>query len=186
MPDWERRIEHADAPWPAQKWMWREGETMTAMAARYRIEYQVKYGPGGPLSGDNGDRVGEERSLENAVHLSRFFVAACAWMDQQILVDTPGHVERHRRKQLARESKVRPEVRVIELRRTKQAHRSEPGGDALPVNWSCQWVVDGHWRHQPCGPGRTDRRLIYITPYVKGPEGLPMKTRARKVYQVDR
>lgn len=34
-----------------------------------------------------------------------------------------------------------------------------------------RWIVRGHWRNQPFGPGRKQRRLQWIAPYIKGPEG---------------
>lgn len=33
-----------------------------------------------------------------------------------------------------------------------------------------QWLVHGHWRNQAHGPGRADRKMIWIEPYFKGPE----------------
>jgi len=38
-----------------------------------------------------------------------------------------------------------------------------------------RWPVSGHWRNQPYGPGRSLRRLQYIDPYLKGPEGAPVR-----------
>jgi len=40
-----------------------------------------------------------------------------------------------------------------------------------------RFLVRGHWTHQPYGPNRALRRLIYIEPYVKGPDGAPLTTR---------
>lgn len=34
-----------------------------------------------------------------------------------------------------------------------------------------QWIVRGHWRNQACGPYLSERKLIWIQPYVKG-EGI--------------
>jgi hypothetical protein len=31
-------------------------------------------------------------------------------------------------------------------------------------------VVRGHWRDQPCGPGRAERRRKWIAPFWKGPK----------------
>jgi hypothetical protein len=83
-------------------------------------------------------------------------------------------------------------VQVVELRRAERAARdaddaAEPDGGS-ERNYSCQWVVDGHWRNQPFGPNREQRRLQWINAYVKGPDGLPLKThQARpKVFVVDR
>lgn len=40
-----------------------------------------------------------------------------------------------------------------------------------------RWMVRGHWRLQPHGPGRTLRRLQWIDPYVKGPDDAPLDVR---------
>lgn len=34
--------------------------------------------------------------------------------------------------------------------------------------YKVRWVVRGHWRNQPCGPGRMNRRKQWIEPYQKG------------------
>ena len=41
-----------------------------------------------------------------------------------------------------------------------------------------QWIVRGHWTHQPHGPGRALRRLQWIEPYWKGHEGAPVNVRS--------
>lgn len=48
------------------------------------------------------------------------------------------------------------------------------------VDWKFRWLVRGHHRAQWC-PSTRDHKLMWIAPYVKGPEGLPMKTTAYKV-----
>lgn len=63
-------------------------------------------------------------------------------------------------------------VQVIRLRRPSGSHDH---GDGEPTRYSHRWIVDGHWRRQPCGVGKKDRRLIYIAPHVKGPDDKPLK-----------
>jgi hypothetical protein len=41
--------------------------------------------------------------------------------------------------------------------------RGERSGPAV------RFMVRGHWRNQPCGPGKKDRKLIRIEPFWKGP-----------------
>lgn len=41
-----------------------------------------------------------------------------------------------------------------------------------------QFLVRGHWRHQPCGSGQIDRRLQWIEPFWKGPEAAPINLRS--------
>lgn len=61
---------------------------------------------------------------------------------------------------------------VLLLRRPRPP-ASEPSGEH-PVH-DHRWVVNGHWRWQAHGTARSQRRLTWISPYVKGPEGAPLK-----------
>jgi hypothetical protein len=42
---------------------------------------------------------------------------------------------------------------------------------------SVQVLVRGHWKRQPCGPGRQQRKLIHVEPYWRGPEDAPINVR---------
>lgn len=63
-----------------------------------------------------------------------------------------------------------PVVRIVDLRRRQRA-----AGGATGRTWSLsvRFMVSGHWRHY--APER-DLRPRYITPYLKGPDGAPLKT----------
>lgn len=37
-----------------------------------------------------------------------------------------------------------------------------------------RWLVSGHWRQQPWGPGGRYRRPKWIEPHMKGPDGAPL------------
>jgi hypothetical protein len=39
---------------------------------------------------------------------------------------------------------------------------------------SVQTLVRGHWKMQPCGVGRTERKYIHVEPYWRGPEDGPV------------
>lgn len=41
-----------------------------------------------------------------------------------------------------------------------------------------QSLVRGHWKKQPCGTARSDRRLIFVEPYWRGPETAPIALRS--------
>lgn len=70
-------------------------------------------------------------------------------------------------------------TRVIRLRGS-----SPTQGDTVSGNtYRHRWLVRGHWRSQPYGPGRKYRRPVFIAPHVKGPEGAPLLT-GEKVYAV--
>jgi hypothetical protein len=89
-------------------------------------------------------------------------------------------------------------VTVITLRRV--AHSSEASPGQHEVDWSCRWVVQGHYRHidgaerHPGAPLDSDRRecavcahrLAWIPAHVKGPDGKPVKTSVDTVYRLSR
>jgi len=49
---------------------------------------------------------------------------------------------------------------------TAASNSSESAGSKPQV----RFMVRGHWRHQPHGPGASQRRLIWIRPHYKGPD----------------
>lgn len=67
------------------------------------------------------------------------------------------------------------EVKVVALRRHASEGTPPPEGERRASEYSHRWIVQGHWRNQPYGPGRTQRRLQWIAPYVKGPEDAPLQ-----------
>lgn len=159
---------------------WYEGETLEQMHRRMCHE------DGGRWS--DSFRGTEVLPSSNAcVFLAKLFLAGLTWMDQKILVESPGAVHRQRRKEFERVTGRKiPHVKVVTLRRAERTTSSatdkpeEPGRE-----FSCRWVVDGHWRNARVGPGRQERRLVYVHPYVKGPEDKPLVSRV-KVYAVRR
>lgn len=94
-------------------------------------------------------------------------------MQPGIADQTPQEVEPKVRKAIARSGRRVPDVTLVELRR-RYAPRDH--GDAGPPgrNYQHRWIVGGHWRNQAHGPGRADRRKIWIAPFTKGPDGAPM------------
>jgi hypothetical protein len=63
------------------------------------------------------------------------------------------------------------DVRVVRLRRSERGASGSGGSDR---EYQHRWIVRGHWRSQPWGTNREQRRPVWIAPYVKGPEGAPM------------
>lgn len=56
------------------------------------------------------------------------------------------------------------------------------GGSTEPhlVDWSCQWIVRGHWRNQ-WYPSEGRHKQRYVPPYVKGPPDKPLRVTERVV-----
>lgn len=49
-----------------------------------------------------------------------------------------------------------------------------------------QTLVRGHWKNQPHGTGRIDRKFIHIEPYWRGPEDAPIVVRPHVIVDKDR
>ena len=174
---------------PSTRWYWELNQSFDEMLAAARASHRKHYGPGGKFVGER-DILGEDKTIEAISQLSLFFLASCMWFKQKILVPAAGHIERHARKRYVREHKLSeaPTVRVIALRasvRQPSSEPSEPTGEGTVRKLKHRFTVAGHARLQVCGPGRKDRKLIWVAPFLKGPEGAPFKQRT-KVYAVIR
>ena len=101
------------------------------------------------------------------------------------------------------------EVKVVTLRKIRHVK----SGDIVnprDIDWSCRWVVQGHWRHIDRYEGERHRairevrrgekydtcavctsrgeevRVTWIAPYMKGPDGAPLKSADKLVYRLSR
>lgn len=106
----------------------------------------------------------------------RWLLTCWRLMQQTVtsVVDEPA--PRALRRQLQRQQLNDNAVSVIQLR---QRAVSEYRGEGDLREWSHQWLVRGHWRNQPCKDpgGEWTTRLVWIHPYVKGPEDKPLLVR---------
>lgn len=173
---------------PSQTWEWGGNETYGEMLENCRKRYLETY-PHDPLpAGENPKfprgTIGLNKFLAASEFLSRFVLGGLAWINQRILSLDSDVLERHARKRLAKEDIQIQSVKVVQLRRLHQEQKERYGSKV--VDWSCRWLVDPHWRNQACGPGLTDRKLIYIDSYLKGPDDKPFRGYKETVFDVSR
>lgn len=129
----------------------------------------------------SGESYAKAPALVPAVKFTR---ALWAMMEQRIAVVTNSRAPRQFRRQFERRLDLpASDIRVVTLRRQKD--HGNPDGEGTDVNWTHRWIVDGHWRNQPCGVGHLERRLTWISPHVKGPDDLPLVVK-KPVYQLVR
>lgn len=74
-----------------------------------------------------------------------------------------------------RANKKPPEVKLIDLRRHVRRQGETAEEAEARRSLSVRFMVKGHWRNQAYGPKRGLRRMMYISPFVKGPDGAPLK-----------
>lgn len=76
-----------------------------------------------------------------------------------------------------------PYINVVELRAVDyERHEDKPEGEGR--DWSTRWIVRGHW-HRYWYASEQRHKPKWIEPYIKGPEGLPVKG-ASKLFVVKR
>jgi hypothetical protein len=96
--------------------------------------------------------------------------------------------ERKERQRASRAGRTAPVVRIVDLRRQKAravTGDSEPGtGFHYSVRFLVGGDTGGFWRDQAYGPQRARRKRIWIEPFIKGPEGAPLKADKPPVVKV--
>jgi len=179
---------------PSTRFYWRFTCTLDEMLDRNGKSWDVSYGPGSEQEGAHYV-MDKEATLRCVGELARFFAMACVWFKQTVATTPPqltqenGHVERHARKRMMHEHKLTepPQVRVVALRKSARVAREDAPAEQQEGarEYHCRWVVTGHPRRQVCGPGRKDRKLIWIETHIAGPDDKPLRTR-ETVYAVIR
>ncbi|SDR75971.1 hypothetical protein [Corynebacterium timonense] len=66
-------------------------------------------------------------------------------------------------------------VQIIDLRRLAKKNEPNAAPGTGRREYSRRWFVRGHWRQQACGPGRTQRKPVFVAPHIRGPEDAPLK-----------
>ena len=113
----------------------------------------------------------------SAGYWRRWMLAFWALCADHITISRPARATTRRAERALGKTKPPPnygDVRVITLRRLTVKNDETTHGT---VDWTQRWIVNGHFRWQACGEGRKEHRLIYIAPYVKGPEDKPLVIR---------
>jgi hypothetical protein len=165
-------------PIPAMFSSWVYGETIHESLDR---ELKVA-GWNGAEGGVRHDLTDDDKRMTaaQALLLGSFWL----FVRQSILVTPLTTAERHVRRRIERtEWPSSPVIRVVQLRRreSRSTHEVTP----TERDWSCQWVVRGHWRQQ-FYPSKHANLPIWITPYVKGPQDKPLRPPRATVFAVVR
>ena len=115
--------------------------------------------------------------------MGRYIMTLFTFINQKLLVVSHQRTGRGARRRYEQEhgGAEAPLIRVVLLR----ARKTLPSGEHHDIEWSCRWLVRGHWRQQ-WYPSLTNHKAIWITPYVKGPEDKPLKRPGHTLFAVVR
>jgi hypothetical protein len=105
-------------------------------------------------------------------------IATWLLIAQKAAETVPVEPDRATRRAYARQQRPAPEVRIVRIRPraanpSKVRGISGAGRGRGPLTRR-EWV-GGHWKHQAYGPKRGQRRLIYVHPYIRGPESAELR-----------
>lgn len=108
---------------------------------------------------------------EMALNKGMFWIEMAAlqgFMELEVVQRESAKLPRQAVRSAMRAGTPLPKVIVVRLRRVYQ----EKGTGESDVQWQHRWMVRGHWRRQWYGKTR-EHKMIYIAPFIKGPEGKP-------------
>lgn len=88
---------------------------------------------------------------------------------------------RAERRRLHKAGKREPDVRIVRLRKSETIGKHTD----TTKEWHYRWMVSGHWRKQ-WHPSTQTHKPQYITAYLKGPDGLPLKPPKQNIFVVNR
>lgn len=135
-----------------------------------------EWGPSTPNRADY-DVMHRAAFMERATIISLFL-----FVGQRILATSSRPITNHNsRRRIAREIEHVPDVHVVELRRREYQQHDE--SQSSGVEYSCQWLVRGHWHQYHTKEGLQPR---WVAPYVKGPPEKPLRVAKQTAYAVVR
>lgn len=105
-------------------------------------------------------------------------VVAAMWhlLHQEGIAQQHVHAPERQAARRTKRAGIEPRLANVQVVTLRKLHRTEsaPSDDHAAREWSHRWLVAGHWRWARVGVGRTERRLVYVRPHVKGPEDKPL------------
>lgn len=140
---------------------------------------------------ENDKRTAE--SIVSVVHILWMFLGMELTQTKEAQVSRPS---RRRAQRSLKSSKVN----VVVLRRIRHPETGE-SVTHQHIDWTCRWVVQGHYRHLDSYEGSRHHavpaprgqlcevcgsRLAYVRPYIKGPDGAPLKVAGPTLYKLAR
>lgn len=99
-------------------------------------------------------------------------------------IPAQNRAERRRLKREDRENEI-AQLRVVTLRKSQASHSHSSSDEHTAREFSCHFLVRGHWRKQFL-PSSGTHRPTWIEPFVKGDQSKPFKASAQVVYKAAR
>lgn len=121
--------------------------------------------------------VDTEQARASMIEDRKFFAAFSTLVNHKLSNVDENNVPRYVRRRAERAGHPMKEPSLVRLVRLREStHRSDrdPDAEKKHVEWSHRWLVDGHMAWRACGPNRSQRRLVFVVPHIKGPKDMPL------------
>lgn len=113
----------------------------------------------------------------------QLLIAALMFIKQKLFSQQKLPVDRATRKRTVGRKTIIPHINVYFLRKV---HSKNHRAGSSEIAWTCRWSVRGHWRQQMVGAGRTEPRIVWVIPHIKGPEDKEIKSPSKTLFAVVR
>jgi hypothetical protein len=111
-----------------------------------------------------------------AAHPAAALITTWRLIRQRLAETAPAKIDKSIRKSYQRAKRPEPEVALVQIRGTRTTSTSvHRAGNGDGGERDYRWWVTPHWRHQPYGPGRSQRDWIVVRPHLRGPHDKPIR-----------
>jgi len=111
-------------------------------------------------------------------------VAAWSFMHSTLAETETMRANHGDRKELKKQNVNLGDFKSVILRRIDR--KSDKNPESMDREWTCHWLVSGHWRRLN-EPRKSDgATMTYVRPHVKGPEDMPFRAPRETVYVAKR
>ena len=144
-------------------------------------EYQKKHGkPFVPNPEHNTSLQFVDEIISNG-----FFLSLFSFIKQPLVITSQGKAPRNARRRLAKEMpELEPLFNIIHLRKSVyDSSYSQPSGRSKVHDF--RWIVNGHWRNQYYS-SINKHKPIWISAFIKGTDGKPLKQKGVNIYRIER
>jgi hypothetical protein len=136
---------------------------------------------------DGWDHWESDNDPDSANHklsdwISKLTFSFFAFIRQECVSIQHQSASRPIRRHLPPSYSAEPVIKIIQLRRRSPATN---GLEPQSRDYSCRWLVRGHWRNQ-FYPSSKSHRPRFIPAYVKGPDDKPLKSTKSSIFAVVR
>lgn len=146
-------------------------------------ELSITIGHGEIVNPDRQETIAQSPdgyAAPGAIFVLSLFAATLIFLRQEIVRPETTRVEnKGARKSLTNTLKREPpEVQIIRLRQYAEPEQDQDAV-AHAVEWSCSWLVRGHWHRYRTGKGRVNLEPRYVAPFVKGDRSKPIRVKQK-------